>query len=164
MVFTLLAAAIASASAVIVSIPVIEISERAIAAIWVGDQKCRLRAVLTQSANQFRSLSFLVSSNERILCALACLEFQSIVLGSQVSDLLILAVGFHLVQFRNYTVGVIVLVLNDVASQSRHIVAEVFDCSASITRLGSQIVVYAVNRSLGCATCGSDLRSEVTAA
>ena len=61
----------------------------AIAAVRVRNHVCRNRAICSKSANKFRSLRFLISRDESVLCALACLEFKSLVLCLERSDLVL---------------------------------------------------------------------------
>src|SRR5699024_5858044 len=126
-----LAAAIATATAVIVSIPVIEISERAIAAIWVGDQKCGLRAVLAKSANQFCGLSSLVCSNERVLLALACFELQRLILCLQTRNLVLGQ------EIQNGACGCL-LSVDDVAGAGLH-------QGACVASLGRPVIAHALD-------------------
>ena len=101
------------------------------------------RAICSKSANKLRSLCSLVSSNESILLALACLEFKSLVFCPKFLHLAICqeikdCAGVAVVVFQNISRSVLDGV-SGIASLCCHIVVRVsealFNCSLSVTAI-----------------------------
>src|SRR5699024_925296 len=98
----------------------------------VGDRIGRNRRITAKSANQFRSLSGLISSNKCVLLALACFELQRLILCLQAGNLV-------LGQEIKDSSGVRILSVNNITGA-------VLNQVAGIARLGSKIITNALNR------------------
>ena len=98
-----------------------------IAAIRVWNHVSGNRAICAKPTNKFRSLGFLVSRDESVLCALACLEFKRLVFSLETGNLVLSQ------EVKNCT-GVAVVVFQNISRS-------VLDGVSGIASLCCQIVV-----------------------
>ena len=101
------------------------------------------RAICSKSANKFRSLRFLISRDESVLCALVCLEFKRLVFCPKFLHLAICqeikdCTGIVVVVFQNISGCSLDCILR-IASLCSHIVVHIcetfFQCSLSVTAI-----------------------------
>ena len=97
------------------------------------------RAICSKSANKFRSLGFLVSRDESVLCALACLEFKRLVFSLETGNLVLSQ------EVKNCT-GVAVVVFQNIS-------CSVLDGVSGIASLCCHVVIHISKSSFKCSLC-----------
>src|SRR5699024_8688152 len=99
----------------------------------------RNRAICSKSANKFRSLCFLISRDESVLCALACLEFKCLVFSLEACNLV-------LSEEIKDCASIAVVVFQNISGCS-------LDCILRIASLCSHIVVHICETFFQCSLC-----------